>query len=291
MTACTCDLHSSATTSTALTVSNTGGGTALQVNGSTSGTALNAIYVAGNSSTYGIFSEGTSCAILGKSYVSYTGTGVKGQAAGFSGGYGVWGESTNNYGYGIYGTSPTGGGGAGVYGSGWAGLYGIGGTYGLYCVGAAYVSGYLTKAGGGFTIDHPVDPENKFLVHGFVEAPVMTNVYRGKVTLDANGTAEITLPGYYDATNENGDVTCSPVGQAMPGLFPSEVVNGKFTLVGGVAGGKVNWTLLADRADKWAKENQPGTEVSKKEHEKGKFMHPHLFGHDDTRSLQHLSGR
>lgn len=57
-----------------------------------------------------------------------------------------------------------------VYTDGYAGLF----------VGNVKVTGALTKGGGGFRVDHPVDPENNYLSHSFVESPDMTNVYSGK---------------------------------------------------------------------------------------------------------------
>jgi len=57
--------------------------------------------------------------------------------------------------------------------------------------------GTLSKAGGSFTIDHPVDPYNKILNHYFIEGPEMLNLYRGSVILDANGRAEVKLPDYF----------------------------------------------------------------------------------------------
>jgi hypothetical protein len=38
------------------------------------------------------------------------------------------------------------------------------------------VSGFLNKAGGGFKIDHPRDPANKYLLHSFVESSDMKNI-------------------------------------------------------------------------------------------------------------------
>ncbi|GBC79423.1 hypothetical protein HRbin09_00642 [bacterium HR09] len=109
---------------------------------------------------------------------------------------GVRGVSANSDGYGVYGqNSGTGaqgfiGGKDGV--SGWvasaslAGVSGVNnsvngmGIYGAstagyagYFAGKVYVSGFLEKGGGGFKIDHPLDPENKYLNHFFVESPEM----------------------------------------------------------------------------------------------------------------------
>ena len=40
-------------------------------------------------------------------------------------------------------------------------------------LGDVEVLGTLSKAGGSFKIDHPLDPENKYLSHSFVESPDM----------------------------------------------------------------------------------------------------------------------
>jgi hypothetical protein len=60
----------------------------------------------------------------------------------------------------------------------------------------------INKAGGGFKIDHPLDPANKYLNHGFVESIDMKNIYDGIVTLDANGEAVIELPEWFETLNE-----------------------------------------------------------------------------------------
>ena len=52
-------------------------------------------------------------------------------------------------------------------------------TYGAYIIGNVYVAGTLSKSAGTFKIDHPLDPEKKWLLHSFVESPDMMNVYNG----------------------------------------------------------------------------------------------------------------
>lgn len=230
------------------------------------------------------------------------GSGIKGEADGGGEGgffsananvagytsYGVWGQvavSTGNHSScGVYGYATGGSGTTAVFGDGGSPGSGINAGY---FRGDVTVTGYLSKSGGGFKIDHPADPENKFLYHGFVESAKMTNMYRGKVTLDAKGNAEVTLPSYYDSINENGDVTFAPVGISMPNLSVSEIVDGKFTINGGVDGAKVNWLVVADRADAWAKNYQPNTEVNKEEHEKGKFLNPEIYGHTKEKGINH----
>lgn len=107
--------------------------------------------------------------------------GVGGVDSSSGGGYGVKGVSTN--GVGVYGST------AGVSGiSGGNGVYaGSTGTLpALQVDGNAAVSGSLSKGGGSFQIDHPLDPAGKYLYHSFVESPDMMNVYNGIVNLDGD---------------------------------------------------------------------------------------------------------
>ena len=54
----------------------------------------------------------------------------------------------------------------------------------VYFYGDVSITGSLSKGGGGFKIDHPLEPDKKFLSHSFVESPDMKNVYDGNVELD-----------------------------------------------------------------------------------------------------------
>ena len=51
--------------------------------------------------------------------------------------------------------------------------------------GSLSVQGFIEKTGGGFKIDHPIDPANKYLNHAYVESPDMMNVYNGNIELNA----------------------------------------------------------------------------------------------------------
>ena len=57
----------------------------------------------------------------------------------------------------------------------------------VWAQGNAHVAGTLSKSAGSFKIDHPLDPDDKWLSHSFVESPDMMNVYNGNVVLDADG--------------------------------------------------------------------------------------------------------
>jgi trimeric autotransporter adhesin len=83
------------------------------------------------------------------------------------------------------------------------GVYGLSNTgYAAYLDGKVFIRGPLEKPAGSFKIDHPLDPENKYLYHSFVESPDMKNIYDGVVALDNNGEAEIELPDWFGALNK-----------------------------------------------------------------------------------------
>jgi|GEM_PF-2128342 len=85
-----------------------------------------------------------------------------------------------------------------VYGS-WRVQAGFGGTVLLECFGSdnrVHIPGALSKGSGTFLIDHPLDPANKNLRHGFVEAPEYVNIYRGVVRL-VNGKAAVNIDDYF----------------------------------------------------------------------------------------------
>ena len=66
-----------------------------------------------------------------------------------------------------------------------------------YFGGDLNVGGTLTKGGGSFKIDDPLDPANKYLYHSFVESPDMMNIYNGNVTTDKRGPATVVMPDYF----------------------------------------------------------------------------------------------
>lgn len=60
--------------------------------------------------------------------------------------------------------------------------------------GNVQIIGNLTKSSGSFKIDHPLDPDNKYLSHSLVESADMMTIYNGTVVLDAKGQAVVTGP-------------------------------------------------------------------------------------------------
>ncbi len=126
------------------------------------------------------------------------------------------------------------------------------------------IVGTLSKGGGSFKIDHPLDPANKYLYHSFVESPDMMNIYNGMIVLDANGEAVVGLPDWFEALNRDFRYQLTPVGAPGPNLhIAEEVANNQFKIAGGKPGSKVSWQVTGIRHDAYADAHRIPTEVEK----------------------------
>jgi len=191
------------------------------------------------------------------------------------------------YGYGVKGI----GGWMGIFGetddNGYAGVYGnapVTVAYAVFANGDSGASG--TKS---FVIDHPQDPENKYLKHFSIESNEVLNVYRGVVTLDANGKAVINLPSYFKVINKNYSYQLTPIGSAAPGLYVSKEINnrGVFKIAGGQAGQKISWTVYAERNDPYLQQHpeKRQVEVLKRTKERGKYLMPELYKQPASKAM------
>ncbi|MFD0689858.1 hypothetical protein [Actinomadura fibrosa] len=138
------------------------------------------------------------------------------------------------------------------------------------------VYGPLLKAGGGFQIDHPLDPGDRYLAHSFVESPDMLNVYCGTAVTGDDGRAEVALPAYFAALNRDHRFQLTPSGVLTE--VAGEITGDTLTILTGRPGVTVCWQVTGVRQDKWAEENRIETEPRKAEHERGRYLHPELHG-------------
>lgn len=196
---------------------------------------------------------------------------------------GVVGEVTGGMGLniGVAGTTTGAGINYGVFGSAADGFD----NYAGYFVGPVFVSGFLTKAGGGFRIDHPLDPENKLLQHSFVESPEMKNIYDGVVTTDGNGYAIVTLPDWFGALNDNFRYQLTCIGVFAQAIIADELANNTFTIQTDKPGVKVSWQVTGIRKDAWAQANPMDVELDKRPDQRGKYLTPDAFGVGPERAL------
>jgi hypothetical protein len=206
-------------------------------------------------------------------------------------------DYSNNEGNGVTGVSLTGpdGGyaymGAGVFAQGYYGIYADGNPYAGLFNGDVYVSGNLGKSGGSFKIDDPIDPENKYLYHSFVESPDMMNIYNGNVVTDGTGTAIVTMPDYFDALNRDYRYQLTVVGQPAQAYIASKMAERAFTIKTDKPNVEVSWQVTGIRQDAWANAHRIPVEESKAETEKGHYLHPELFGHEGEAAIHQRMAR
>ena len=182
------------------------------------------------------------------------------------------------------GDSTVGFGGGGIFASAGSGPFGFG-LAGEFD-GDVEISGMLSKGGGSFKIDHPLDPENRYLSHSFVESPDMKNIYDGVAKLDSNGELVVEMPEWFSALNRDFRYLLTPVGAPMPGLYiAEELSNNRFKIAGGAAGVKVSWQVTGIRQDAWAKKNRIRVDVEKTDRERGFYLHPEAFDQPEERGI------
>lgn len=132
-----------------------------------------------------------------------------------------------------------------------------------FFAGSLTVHGNVTKGGGSFRIDHPLDPENKYLYHSFVKSPDMQNIYDGTATLDEQGEATVTLPEWFEALNEDFRYQLTCLGGYAPVYVASEVSGNHFRIAGGHPSLKVSWQVTGIRHDSYANAHRIPIEVEK----------------------------
>jgi len=227
-------------------------------------------------SGYASATSGPTYGVYGQNVSTDNGAGVRGESSYVS----VWGEGSGRWG--VYGRSSGASNSYGVYGTVAAGT----GNYAGYFSGNVNVTGSLSKGGGSFKIDHPLDPMNKYLYHSFVESPDMMNVYNGNVTLDNSGAAWVELPAYFEALNRDFRYQLTPIGGPGPNLYIAQEVQGnRFLIAGGAPGLRVSWQVTGIRHDAYAQANPIVVEVDKPAKERGTLLHPEAFGVDSSYSL------
>lgn len=127
--------------------------------------------------------------------------------------------------------------------------------------GSLAIPGTLSKGGGTFLIDHPLDPYNRNLRHGFVEAPRYDLIYRGTVQL-VNGRATVDIDaasnmtsGTFAALTTNAIVTCLQNQDGFARLKPGPINGGSFEVIceDDACTDLVSWVVIAERNDPFVK--------------------------------------
>jgi len=169
------------------------------------------------------------------------------------------------------------------------GIYSIanGGDEG-YFSGTVTVTGNLSKGGGSFKIDHPLDPENKFLYHSFVESPDMMNVYNGNVILDQNGEAVVEMEAWFQPLNRDFRYQLTCIGGFAPVYIAEKIQNNRFKIAGGTPGMEVSWQVTGVRQDPYANQHRIEVEVDKPAKFKGYYLHPNAYRKDFSKGFNYV---
>lgn len=267
----------------------------------------------------GVGVRGDSTAGYGVYGVVTSGSGVRGQSSSGAGVYGVSDSSSGvigntNTGAGVYGYGASSNS-TGVWGYssavGSTGVRGDGGYYGVDAVGGSVgihasgpieagifggdvlvtgdmdVLGSCCAAGEGtFKIDHPLDPANKYLVQSAVQSADMMSIYNGNATTDAKGEAVVTLPPYVEALNKDFRYQLTTMGdQFAQARVSSKIKDSRFTIKTDKANIEVSWQVTGVRNDPYAQAHPVQPEVDKPADEKGKYLHPELYGQPENKGI------
>jgi hypothetical protein len=236
-------------------------------------------------------SSGNTTGVIG-STVSPNGIGAFGNSTSTSGGTGVQGqtESASGGAAGIF--VAHGGGGlilSGLAGSSYKGVFSVDAAGNGFYAGNLNVTGKLTKGGGSFKIDHPLDPANKYLSHSFVESPDMMNVYNGNITSDRHGLATVNLPEYFEALNGDFRYQLTVIGQFAQAIVAKKIAANRFVIRTSKANVEVSWQVTGIRRDAYANMYRIPVEEDKAAGEQGYYLHPEVFGQPESKSISAAS--
>ena len=151
------------------------------------------------------------------------------------------------------------------------------------------VLGTLSKGGGSFKIDHPLDPANKYLYHSFVESPDMMNIYNGNVTTDASGEAAVELPEWFETLNRDFRYQLTVIGQFAQAIVAGKVANHRFVINTDKPNVEVSWQVTGIRQDAFANAHRIPVEAEKAPADRGHYLYPDLVGALETARIGYMA--
>ncbi len=161
----------------------------------------------------------------------------------------------------------------------------------VYFNGDLDVTGSVSKGGGSFKIDHPLDPANKYLYHSFVESPDMMNIYNGNIITDAQGYATIQLPEWFETLNRDFRYLLTVIDDADSKDFVlakvvQRIQSNKFRIRTSKGNIQVSWQVTGVRQDAWAEAHRIPVEQRKVGIEAGRYLHPEAYGLEPEFSIR-----
>jgi hypothetical protein len=154
-------------------------------------------------------------------------------------------------------------------------------------LGDVSISGNLSVTGTkNFRIDHPLDPENKYLYHAAVESSEVLNVYTGNITTDETGNAEVALPDWFDAVNRDFRYQLTVVGQFAQAIVAAKIKNNHFTIRTDAPNVEVSWLVTGVRSDPGLLKHPFKVEEDKPDYERGYYLSPDAYGQPEERGVE-----
>jgi hypothetical protein len=136
-----------------------------------------------------------------------------------------------------------------------------------------------------FHIDHPLDPENKYLNHAAIESSEILNVYSGNIVTDETGNALVELPAWFEALNRDFRYQLTVLGQFAQAIIAQKITGNRFFIRTNSPNVEVSWQVTGVRSDPTAKQFKFEVEEEKSEKERGYYLHPEAFDQPEEKSI------
>lgn len=140
-------------------------------------------------------------------------------------------------------------------------------------IGNLTVNGMFSSTNKFFKIDHPLDPDHKYLIHSCVESPDMMNVYNGNAVTDKLGYVTITLPDYFEALNTDFRYQLTCMGQFAQAIIAEKIRDNKFVIRTDKPNVEVSWQVTGIRNDPASNRKTYVVEVEKEPEMQGKRLY------------------
>jgi hypothetical protein len=154
--------------------------------------------------------------------------------------------------------------------------------------GKVWVNGDFTAVGvKAFTMDHPLDPQNKTLMHAAIESNEVLNSYSGTVTTDASGKVTVNLPDYFEAINKDFRYQLTVMGTFAQAIISKEVTNNKFEIATNQPNVKVSWEVKGVRNDAHMRKFPFVAVEEKSAAQKGHYVDPAAYNQQESKRVSY----
>ena len=154
--------------------------------------------------------------------------------------------------------------------------------------GKVIVNGDFTAIGAkAFTMDHPLDPTNKTLMHAAIESNEVLNSYSGTVITDAGGKVTVSLPDYFEAINKDFRYQLTVMGTFAQAIVSKEVSNNKFEIATNQPNVKVSWEVKGVRNDARMRKFPFIAVQEKAAAQKGQYIDPAAYNQPESKRVSY----